>query len=222
MPDDAELLPIFPLSNVVLFPRIQAPLHLFEPRYRQLGERALAGDRRIGMVVVRPDHVDEIADDPPVFPVGCAGDVRDARRRPDGRYDIVLEGIWRFRIVGEEPRPAGRLFRVARVRRLEERAIADDAQRVAQLRERVVEQVCDLVRRSGSSRDGSFDPSLFEGVDDETFVNALANGLGFPTAEKQGLLESDGPATRLERLDGLLAFHLAQLSLGVRDGDRLH
>ena len=69
-------LPIFPLSNVVLFPNLQVPLHLFEPRYRQMARDALDGAGRIGMVVVRPDHVAEMASDPPIFPIGCAGTTR--------------------------------------------------------------------------------------------------------------------------------------------------
>ena len=56
-----ERLPLFPLANVVLFPRVQTPLHIFEPRYRQLTEHALAGERRIGMVAVRPEHADDDA-----------------------------------------------------------------------------------------------------------------------------------------------------------------
>ena len=64
---ESELLPIFPLSNVVLFPRVKTPLHLFEPRYRQLARDVLQGDRRVGMVVVRPEHIDEMPGDPPIF-----------------------------------------------------------------------------------------------------------------------------------------------------------
>ncbi len=59
-------IPIFPLSNVVLFPQIQTPLHLLELRYRQMADRALAGERQIGMVAVPPEHVDEMGGDPPL------------------------------------------------------------------------------------------------------------------------------------------------------------
>ncbi len=76
---------IFPLSNVVLFPGVQAPLHLFEPRYRQMAEHVLDGDRRIGMVVVPPEHAAEMHGDPAVYPIGCAGTIGHSQRLRDDR-----------------------------------------------------------------------------------------------------------------------------------------
>src|SRR5512147_373282 len=113
-----EELPLFPLSNVVLFPRVRAPLHIFEPRYRQMTEHALAGERRIGMVVVPPEHLERIAGDPPVYAIGCAGVISASQRLPDGRFHIMLDGTWRFRIQEELPHAPGRLYRLARVERL--------------------------------------------------------------------------------------------------------
>ena len=81
--DRMDEIPIFPLQQVVLFPRVRCPLHIFEPRYRQLTEAALAGDRRIGMVAVRPEHANAMAGDPPVFGVGCEG--RSVGRGVSGR-----------------------------------------------------------------------------------------------------------------------------------------
>src|SRR5262252_10843931 len=75
-----EEIALFPLSSVVLFPRVRTPLHIFEPRYRQMAEHALAGDRSIGMVAVPPEHVGAMAGDPPVYPVGCAGVISQAQR----------------------------------------------------------------------------------------------------------------------------------------------
>ena len=79
MSGDAErmLIPIFPLENVVLFPRVQVPLHIFEPRYRQMARAALDGDQRIGMVVVRPENTGEMQHSPEVFPIGCVGEIHD-------------------------------------------------------------------------------------------------------------------------------------------------
>ncbi len=108
-------LAIFPLSNVVLFPGVQAPLHLFEPRYRQMAEHVLDGDRRIGMVVVPPEHAAEMRGDPPVYPIGCTGTVGQSQRLRDGRFNVVLIGTHRFRITSEAPQPADRLYRVAEV-----------------------------------------------------------------------------------------------------------
>src|SRR5262249_5507316 len=112
---DAVELALFPLANVVLFPRIHCPLHIFEPRYRQMTTDALAGSRQIGMATVRPEHAEQMSGDPPLFSIGCAGTIRRAQRYDDGRYDIVLFGTQRFRIEHEIPREGERLYRVARV-----------------------------------------------------------------------------------------------------------
>jgi Lon protease-like protein len=194
-----ELIPIFPLASVVLFPKVQTPLHLFEPRYRQMAADALAGERRIGMVVVRPDEVGAMAGDPAVFGVGCAGSITAATELSDGRYDIVLLGTHRFRIVEEPARPADRLYRVARVLPLEDTFEERDATRVAALRERLTALVW-----GGGAGQGA--PPALRDADDSTFVNALANLLAFPASEKQSLLEADGIPARYQRLADLLEF----------------
>ena len=216
-------LALFPLSNVVLLPRVRAPLHVFEPRYRQMVEHALAGDQRIGMATVHPDHVSEIAGDPPLYPVGCAGIISQAQRLQDGRFHIVLDGVWRFRILEEPPRETSRLYRVARVERLPEPYDARQRARVSELRSRILGLVRRLLELSDRTRAQVFEPDLFDGTDDEVFVNTLAQALALAAPEKQGLLEARGIPERCERLEGLLAFRLAELGLpGARPTSRVH
>src|SRR5476649_1193663 len=90
------LLPLFPLPNVVL------PLHIFEPRYREMVADAEAGDRMIGMVLLRPGWEREYEGRPPVYRTGCSGVMTHVERLPDGRYNMVLRGIERFRILSED------------------------------------------------------------------------------------------------------------------------
>jgi hypothetical protein len=220
----SEEIALFPLSTVVLFPRVRTPLHVFEPRYRQMTEHALAGDRHIGMVMVHPDHTGEIAGDPPLYSVGCAGIISQAQRLPDGRFFIVLDGVWRFRIAEELPRPSGRLYRTARSERLDETYDPGARGRVAELRVRILDLLGRLLAlapdRGRVPRPGS---DLFAGMDDEAFVNSLANALALPGPEKQGLLEAPGVPARFERLEGLLAFRLAEAGLpGARAPSRVH
>jgi uncharacterized protein len=217
---ETERLAIFPLSNVVLFPRVKTPLHLFEPRYRQLARDVLQGDRRIGMVVVRPEHVDEMPGDPPVYPIGCAGVVTESQRLPDGRYNLVLLGEHRVRIVAEEPRSESRLYRVAQVVRLSEPYPETERARVARLRAAIVADVGLLVRHAQPDRSHAFDPELFAGVDDETFVNAVANAFAFPVEEKQALLEAENVPERYARLASALSFQ--RLELDNLPGGRRH
>ena len=99
-------IPIFPLPNVVLFPNVFLPLHIFEPRYRAMVADALAGDRIIGMVLLQPGFEADYEGRPPVYPVGCAGVITHSEPLPDGRFNIVLRGLEKFRITGEDERAA--------------------------------------------------------------------------------------------------------------------
>ena len=112
------LIPIFPLPNVVLFPSVFLPLHIFEPRYRQMLADALRGDRIIGMVLLKGGR-DDIEEPPPVYTIGCAGLVSHAETLQDGRSNIILRGIQRFRVVREE---ADRVYRQAQIEPLREAA----------------------------------------------------------------------------------------------------
>ena len=162
------------------------------------------------MAVVRPEHHDEMAGDPPIFPIGCCGEITEHQKRPDGRYDLVLRGLWRFRIVEEEAGSPERLYRIARVQTLEDSFDPSERERVARLRAHVVESVAYLARRSDSG-DARFDPALFAGIDDATFVNVLANAIAFPVEEKQAMLEAESIPERYARLASALSFRRAEL-----------
>jgi uncharacterized protein len=221
---DFRELALFPLPNVVLFPRIHCPLHVFEPRYRQMTTDALAGSREIGMAVVRPEHVADMAGDPPLFSVGCMGTIERAQRRDDGRYDIVLLGTRRFRVEREIPRSGERLYRIARVELLDDRFDeARDGIGLQGLRADATDLLTRLLRAIAPDAAHQLDPRRFSGIDDTTFVSALCQMLDLPPPEKQGLLEADGPMARCERLVALLEFRLAELGGGLAArNDRLH
>src|SRR5205823_6083338 len=98
----SDLLPLFPLPNVVLFPNVFLPLHVFEPRYRQMIADALDSDRMVGMVLLRPGWNAAYEGNPPIYPIGCSGVITHVEKQNDGRYNIVLRGVERFRIVEED------------------------------------------------------------------------------------------------------------------------
>jgi Lon protease-like protein len=217
----ARTIPLFPLANVALFPHARVPLHVFEPRYRQMTAHALAGERRIGMVAVQPAHVDAMAGDPPLFAIGCAGVVEEAVRRDDGRYDIVLRGTERFRILDEE-RPVGeRLYRLARIEPLEDPF--DEAREgipLQGLRADAIELLSHLLRLAAPEAARPLDPRRFSGIDDVTFVNVLCQLLDLAPAEKQGLLETTGILARCEALVALLEFRVAEQGGGIPAASR--
>ena len=222
MPEAAQL-PIFPLSSVVLFPRVRCPLHIFEPRYRQLTARAIESERRIGMVAVLPEFATAMSGDPPVFPIGCAGVITEHQLLPDGRFNLVLIGTQRFRIRREHPRGAERLYRIAEVEFLDDPFDDGDRARIRDLRAEVIALANRFVSQIAPKRAAAFDASQLANIDDTVLVNALCNALPFATAEKQGLLESASVVARYQQLEALLQFQLAEQSLGAaHDAGRLH
>ncbi|KAB2968333.1 MAG: ATP-dependent protease, partial [Thermoanaerobaculia bacterium] len=124
------VLPLFPLPDVVHFPATRLPLHIFEPRYREMVADLLArpaGERRVGMILAAPDPATGAA---ALLQPGCAGRLVEHEPLADGRSNIVLEGEFRFEV---EALLDGRPWRRARVRALEERLPAVEHERASRL-----------------------------------------------------------------------------------------
>jgi hypothetical protein len=194
-----SFIPIFPLPNVVLFPEVPLPLHIFEPRYREMVRDALAGPGLIGMVLLRGDWHDDYQGAPEVYRTGCVGRIVETTPLPDGKFNIVLAGIREFDIVSEQRE---RAYRQATV---EWRAPAPPDPLPVGLRARLVQMIERYVGRSGDdlARELLGDARL----DDQTLVNFFAFWLDFGSIEKQCLLEATG-ADRARRLLEVLEFHL--------------
>jgi len=216
MSNDSSLLriPIFPLENVVLFPRVSIPLHIFEPRYRQMTRDALDSERCIGMTVARPDQVGAMQHHPTLFEVGCMGHIERADELAGGRFNIVLEGTARFRIESEDPPDSERLYRVANVRTLEDFAHEEDGPRVHELRTEVRDLMRQLLSIVAPKRVELFERQPILQLDDERFVNTLSQSLDFVSSEKQALLEANSVRERYEQLATFMRFRLAELSSG--------
>ena len=202
----SELLPLFPLPNVVLFPKVFLPLHIFERRYREMVADALASDRMIGMVLLKPGWERDYEGRPAVYPVGCSGVITHVEHQPDGRYNIVLRGVERFRILEEDQ---NRSYRRASIEPVVERALAaEDREALRRQRTRLEALLAPQVER-GLARDTA---SLKTGADalipsampDEDLVNALAQYLDLEAVEKQALLERQCLRSRAESLVELL------------------
>src|SRR5215207_9114354 len=101
LPQGEFLLPLFPLPNVVFFPRTRLPLHVFEPRYRQMVQDALDGDQRFGLILLKPGWEPEYFGAPPVHSTGTLATIEQAVPLDDGRFNIVVRGDARFRILDE-------------------------------------------------------------------------------------------------------------------------
>src|SRR5437773_7768040 len=177
----SDLLPLFPLPNVVLFPNVFLPLHIFEPRYREMVADAIASDRMIGMVLLRPGWENDYEGCPPVYPIGCSGVITHFDRLPDGRHNIVLRGLERFRILQED---RSRNYRRAAVEMLrEEPAAFEDHPAISRYRSRLESLLHSEAERGNSLKHlqpGHADESrpidlkIPSGMSDEDLVNAPA------------------------------------------------
>jgi uncharacterized protein len=186
-------IPIFPLQDVMLFPNISRPLHIFEPRYRAMVADALKGDRIIGMVLLRAGYEAEYEGRPPVYPIGCAGRITDVEELPDGRYSIVLRGLVKFRVISEDQ---SRSYRLARVEALPE--APDSEQRAALRRQRP--RLTELLAKVAAPDSEPPPPAL----PDEDLVNGLAQYLEVDPTERQELLELKDLVSRSQALIDLL------------------
>jgi Lon protease-like protein len=197
----SDLLPLFPLPSTVLFPNVFLPLRIFEPRYRDMIADALEGDRLIGMVLLKPGYEREYEATPPIYSVGCSGVITHVERLADGRYNIVLRGLERFRVLEEDRRKP---YRCAFTETLTERCLTT-ADRATLRHERskleaLLAPTSDFASASASHRD----PGAAAAMADEDFVNTLAQYLDLEPLEKQALLEHDSLRSRAEALVELL------------------
>lgn len=194
-----SFIPIFPLPNVVLFPEVPLPLHIFEPRYCAMVRDALAGAGLIGMVLLRGEWQDDYHGAPETYRTGCVGRIVETTPLPEGKFNIVLAGVREFTIVSEQRE---RAYRQATVQWRD----APPAMSLRDgLRDRLVRMIERYVDRSGDdlARELLGDARL----DDRTLVNFFAFWLDFGPIEKQCLLEAEG-LERAHRLLEVLEFHL--------------
>ena len=189
---------IFPLSGALLFPGLQLPLHIFEPRYCALVKDSLARDRRIGMI--QPQRPEEGA---PLYQVGCLGKIGDVEALDGGRFNLVLEGEARFRILRE-------LDVVTPFRQIEGEMIAEPADDVLAPIERASFER--ESRRFADAQGYRVDWDSVARLDDQSLITGVSQIAPFDSAAKQALLEAGTLGERCELMVQLMQF------FGRRDG----
>ena len=194
MSDRLQRVPLFPLGGALLFPRSHLPLHIFEDRYRAMVEDALAGSARIAMI----QPADE-ADPPSLYPVGCVGELVGVEELDDGRFNIMLLGSQRFRLIAEAD--GGTPYRQADI---DTAAFDDSEPPPLGLAERA--EVEREARRFGDSLGLAVDWDAVARLDDEMLVNAIAQVAPFDTGAKQALLEARSLAGRADLIVQLMQF----------------
>ena len=189
-------IPIFPLGDIMLFPKTTRRLHIFERRYRDMVADALEGNRLIGMVLLRPGYDMEYEGRPPVYPIGCVGVIVAVEELSDGRYNILLRGLTKFRITGEND---SRSYRLAEVKALPEKLTEAERANLADLRE-------ELSLLLPSSAPGLEVPA---DLPDENLINGLAQVIDLDPRDRLGLLEQPSLLARAQALVNLLHIRLA-------------
>ncbi|WEK45205.1 MAG: LON peptidase substrate-binding domain-containing protein [Candidatus Andeanibacterium colombiense] len=184
-------LSIFPLSGAILFPGLQLPLHIFEPRYRALVSDALARDRRIAMI--QPQALSEGA---PLFGIGCVGRIGEVEALDDGRFNIVLEGEHRFRLLRE--------LDVTTPFRQVEGELLEEADEVLSSVERAGFE--HEARNFADAQGYSVDWDSVARLDDVSLINGVSQIAPFDVAAKQALLEAEDVRVRCELLVQLMQF----------------
>ena len=197
--------PIFPLAGAIMFPRSQLPLHIFEQRYREMIRDAIDGGGRIAMI--QPQQIDD-GHQTALFAVGCVGDIVSVEELADGRFNIVLLGTNRFRIIKEVD--LGAAYRCAELAI----DVLDDGEPepLAMVQRAEVEQEA---RRLGDVLGLAVDWNAVSRLDDETLVNAIAQVAPFDIGAKQALLEAETLAARTDLLVQLMQFHRAAVGGGI-------
>jgi Lon protease-like protein len=197
--------PLFPLGGAILFPRSQLPLHIFESRYREMVRDAIDGPGRIAMIQPLRDDDDNKA---PLYDVGCVGDIVGIEELDDGRFNIVLLGSDRFRLIAEAESDAA--YRCAEV---DVQAFNDTDPPPLSLGQRA--EVEREARRLGDALGLAVDWAGLNRLDDEMLVNAIAQVAPFDIGAKQALLEEATLAGRADLLVQLMQFQRAAISGGV-------
>jgi uncharacterized protein len=182
------------------------PLHVFEPRYRKMIKDALAGSKVIGMVLLKAGWEDDYLGRPPIYPIGCAGELQQCESLPDGRFNIVLRGLTRFRVLEEL---GGEPYRLARTEALVD--LPSDAGELTDARR-------SLVAELSRATDGTAVVGAQPDLPDDVFVNALCQSLPLEAVEQQSLLDCGSVLERCGRLQEILEFKLLERSAYGRPG----
>jgi hypothetical protein len=193
------------LPGAILFPRAQLPLHIFEPRYREMVRDAIDGGGQIAMI--QPHRLDD-DNQAPLYEVGCVGEVVGIEELEDGRFNIVLLGVNRFRLVREAD--VDTLYRCADV---DIEAFDDNEPDPLPLMQRA--EVEREARRLGDAMGLAVDWAAVARLDDEMLVNAIAQVAPFDVGAKQALLEQATLDGRADLLVQLMQFHRMAVSGGV-------
>ena len=193
-----EIIPVFPLSGVIYFPKTNLPLNIFEQRYLDLVNNAYSKDKLMGMIQSKKDNNE-------VYQVGCLGKISDYQKSKDGRVLINLTGVTRFKIIKEIP--SNKLYREFEV---DYKSFAEDVA-INHIKidvSNLMEQAKTFFKRNGLLLNWK----EFEKLDQTQKINTLAMIAPITNEEKQKLLETISLKNKIETLQNIIKFYLYETS----------
>lgn len=213
--DLPSTIPVFPLPNVVLFPGVPLPLHIFEPRYREMVRDASAGHEIIGMALLRGDWQKQYEQNPEIFETGCAGKIVHVEALADGKSNILLHGLREFTI---RRHIFDKSYRQAEVSWCSAVHAALDTT----IRTELIGLLSRFLHAAPASQ--AYRLLHDQSLTDELLVNFFSYALEIAPIEKQGLLEAKPLALRARRLAEFIEFHIeeSRLTLKRSGPDRWH
>lgn len=195
-----DIIAIFPLPNLVFFPKTNLPLHIFEPRYCEMVKETIQNKQLIGMFLLQPGWQDDYFGNPPVFPVGCAGEMVHFEELPEGKFNIVLRGLFRARAMGtvqEFP------YRKARIEVLPEILNNDPRSK------RAVKDLLADFQKLTKENDKLETLDFTSSSDLQEVVNSIVSSLQLEIDFKLQLLQENDVLTRARSVHELIKKHLS-------------
>jgi len=195
--------PILPLPNVVFFPQVVLPLHIFEPRYRQMTEDALAGEKLLAVALLRPGFEKDYYGNPPVHDTATIGRIEHHEALEEGRYNIALTGLERVRLVeGPRDEDAAKLYRTSWTVADPEQVPPESSAAVSERQRRLQSLWSRLIVQIGVEEDE--DNPIESDLSFEGLVNRIATSVALSSEEKQSLLELSDLVERAKALESAL------------------
>ena len=206
-----NLVSLFPLPRTVFYPNTLLPLHIFESRYRQMITRALEGDSQIGMVLLRPGWENDYYGHPAIVSIGCMGKIEKHSKLPEGKYNILLCGLHRFRILKEVQ---GGVYRRAQVELLQEVNDCNLSSKTSPIENHVIEHLKQYLKHIPEGEKIEQDLNLETCATLASLIDRIAYSFDPSIEEKQAFLEEQDVAKRADILHSMIDFklQLTQLS----------
>ena len=190
---------LFPLPDTVFFPETHLPLHIFEPRYRQMVEDALKHESLIGMVLLSPGWEANYYGRPEVVEMGCAGRIKSFEQLPDGKFNIILEGLSRFCVLEEfDDKP----YRLAKVDFLNSTHDYPLTTEYAESARRLIFRYEELIELFLRGKENRLRPSLHNCKTVGQAIDQIAHSLDWNPQQKQSFLEELNVQNRLTVIKG--------------------